>query len=239
MRAFGGLAFVTAEEMRILDQEAIDEYSLDVPLLMENAGAAVATLAKRMLGGSAAKKRVSCLVGKGNNGGDGVVAARHLHNWGADVQVMLSSAGDLGDITAKQFKTIERMGLSVHEGWSLPDGTELLVDALLGYSSRGNPREPVAGLISAANASGVPILAVDIPSGLDPTSGEPNDPCIIAEATLTLGLPKVGFLNSASRRSVGELYLGDVSIPRSLYLRHSYPVPPFERESVIPVRIPL
>ena len=224
--------------MRSLDQEAIDGYSLDVLSLMEDAGAAVATLAVRMLGGSPAGKRISCLVGKGNNGGDGLVAARRLHNWGARVSVVLSSRTDLGEIAERQFRTVEKMGLDIHEGWSLPDGTELLIDALLGYNSRGNPREPVAGLIRAANASRVPILAVDIPSGLDPTSGEPGDPCIVGRATLALGLPKSGFLNPHSRRCVGELYLGDVSIPGTLYEMHSYPVPRFEGSAVLSVRLP-
>jgi hydroxyethylthiazole kinase-like uncharacterized protein yjeF len=237
MKLYGGLAYVTADEMRAIDQEAIADYSLDVLSLMENAGVAVASLAKRMLGGGVAGKRVCCLVGKGNNGGDGLVAARHLHNWGATVDVMLGSRAELGDIAGRQLRTVEKMGIGIHEGWS-PSRAELMIDALLGYNARGDPREPVAGLIRAANSSATPILAVDVPSGLDPTSGEPNDPCIAARATLTLALPKSGFLNPNSRRCVGELYLGDVSIPRALYERRSYPIPGFEESSVVRIRLP-
>jgi len=238
MKSVDGLVYMTSDEMRSIDEEAIHEYSIDVLSLMENAGAAVASLARRMLGGRVAGKRVACLVGKGNNGGDGLVAARHIHNWGADVSVMLGGGDDLGEIAGRQLRTVERMGLRVDEGWSLPDAAVLLIDALLGYNARGNPREPVAGLIRKANGSGTPILAVDIPSGLDPTAGTPNDPCIVAQATLTLGLPKTGFLNPVSRRYVGELYLADVSIPRRLYERHSCQVPLFEADSIVKVRLP-
>ncbi|MDG6898382.1 MAG: NAD(P)H-hydrate epimerase [Nitrososphaerota archaeon] len=238
MKSYDGMAYVTADEMRVLDEEAVRDYSLDVLSLMENAGTAVATVAWRMLRGSLSGRRVLCLVGKGNNGGDGLVAARRLHNWGAHVEVVLGGGIGVGEIAASQLETVEKMGLGVHEGWSLPSGTELLVDALLGYNSRGDPREPVAGLVRAANSSGVPILAVDIPSGLDPTSGEPGDPCIVGTATLSLGLPKSGFLNPRSRHYVGELYLGDVSIPRALYELHSYPVPNFDGSAVLSVRLP-
>ena len=108
-----------------------------------------------------------------------------------------------------------------------------MLDSLLGYSARGNPREPIGGLIRKANASGVPILSVDIPSGLDATDGEPSDPCVEAKATVTLGFPKTGFLNPRSRRYVGELYLGDVSLPVEVYRERSQSVTAFVREGVV------
>lgn len=237
MKAVGGLAYVSSEEMRAIDEEAIQVFNVDILSLMENAGTAVASLARRMLGGEVAGKSVACLVGKGNNGGDGLVAARHIHNWGAEVSLMLSGR-DLGEVASRQLRAVESMGIRIDEGWSMPHHAALLIDALLGYNAKGDPREPIAGLIRRANQARVPILAVDIPSGLDPTAGKPNDPCIVARATLTLGLPKIGFLNPESRRYVGELYLGDVSIPRELYERHSCPAPIFEKDSVVRVRPP-
>lgn len=217
-----GVAYVTAEEMRRIDQAAIEKCGIDVLSLMENAGVATALLARRMLGGSACQKRIACLVGKGNNGGDGLVASRHLHNWGADVTAVLSSGREgLGEVSLRQLRSVEAMGIRVLGATADFKGFDLLLDALLGYNAKGAPREGVASLIRRANDSGVPILAVDIPSGLDPTSGEPNDPCIVAKATLTLALPKTGFLNPASREFVGDLFLGDVSIPRQVYAEYS------------------
>jgi len=229
-----GLTYVTAEEMRRIDQAAIEEYGIDVLSLMENAGAAAAILARRIMGGNTCQKRIACLAGKGNNGGDGFVASRHLHNWGAEVATVLSSEKEgLGEIAVRQLRSIEAMGVPVLDASADLAGFDLLLDALLGYNVKGAPREGVANIIRKANDSRIPILAVDIPSGLDPTTGEPNDPCIIAKATVTLALPKTGFLNPASRRFVGDLFLGDVSIPRQVYTRFSQVSPPFQKGQVI------
>ena len=212
------MAYLTALELADVDKTAITSYHMDVLLLMENSGFAVATLAKRILGGNVAGRNVTCLVGNGNNGGDGLVAARRLLNWGAKILVILGGeATDLHEIPVKQLRTLEKMGVRAvgPEGdFGKPD---LIIDALLGYNSIGNPREPVAGLIRRANGLGVRILAVDIPSGLDVTAGYPMDPCITAKATLTFGFPKTGFLNPESYRFVGELYVGDVSLPAKMY----------------------
>ncbi len=222
--------------MKAIDETAIGDYKIDVLSLMENAGLAAAILAKRMLGGSVRGRRVVCLTGKGNNGGDGLVAARHLHNWGADVSILIGAERDaLGEVTSRHLHTVEAMGITASQSLEL-EGFDLIIDALLGYNAKGQPREPVASIIRKANETDSPMLALDIPSGLDPTSGEPNDPCIVAKATLTLGLPKTCFLSPASRHFVGELYLGDVSIPREVYTRYSMSAPPFGREQVVRIR---
>lgn len=230
-----GLAYLTSEEMKEADQEAIDGFGIDVLSLMENAGLEIATVARRMLDGSVVGRRISVLVGKGNNGGDGLVAARHLHNWGANVRVMLSDRGAIGPVPSRQLTGVEKAGMPVDDAGNSLSGFDLLIDSLLGYNSKGNPREPVRTMILSANASRVPILAVDIPSGLDATAGEPNDPCVIAKATLTLGFPKTGFLNPRCRGYVGQLYLGDVSLPLEVYRKHSQDKKLFEKESVIKI----
>ncbi len=233
MRSVNGLVYVTAEEMSRIDLAATEEFGIDVLSLMENAGLCTATLARSMLGGDARGKRVACLAGKGNNGGDGLVAAKHLHEWGAGVVVLLSSRQEIGPIPLKQLRTVESAGIPTEESRAGLEDFDLVLDALLGYNSRGNPREPIAGIIRDANGSGVPILAVDIPSGLDATTGEANDPCIVAEATLTLGFPKACFLNLVSRRYAGQLYLGDVSIPTEVYRRYSQGENLFAEGSVV------
>jgi NAD(P)H-hydrate epimerase len=221
LRTVGGLTYLTAEEMAEADRVAIEDFGLDVLSLMENAGVGVAILARRSLGGNVSGKCVACLIGKGNNGGDGLVAARHLHNWGASVSVLLGGeAAEIRDVPARQLAIVEKMGIQVKRTGRGFGSAELVVDALLGYGSKGSPRGPIADLIRGANESGVRILAVDIPSGMDATTGEPGDPCVVASATLTLGLPKMGFLNPRSREFVGELYLADISMPREIYAKY-------------------
>ena len=216
------MVYLTAGEMAEFDRAAIEDFGIDEVVLMENAGLATANLAGQVLGGDVAGKRVTFLVGKGNNGGDGLVAARHLHNRGATTKLVLAGGtSDLRELPAKQLAILEKMG--VHPSGPGPRlvGADLLVDALLGYNLRGNPREPLAEVIRRANSSRVPILAVDIPSGLDATTGEPGDPCMVAEETLTLGLPKAGFLSPRARIHVGSLYLADISFPDRLYASNS------------------
>ncbi len=235
LRVEGGLAYLTAEEMAEADRVSIEEYGIDVLSLMENAGQCAARVAQRMLGGDVAGKMVCLLVGKGNNGGDGLVAARHLHNWGARVSVVLGGDREgIRDVPARQLEIVDRMGIGIGGPGSEFD-SELLVDALLGYGSHGNPREPIAGLIRRADASGIRILAVDIPSGLDATTGQAHDPCIRAEATVTFGLPKTGFLRPEARKLVGELYLADISMPAEVYGRYSQAKPPFEKDALVRV----
>jgi NAD(P)H-hydrate epimerase len=234
MEKQGALAYLTAEEMANADREAIEDYGIGVVALMENAGVAAAQLSRKMVGGDVQGKSVCCLVGRGNNGGDGLVAARHLHNWGADVRVILAGErSDLRDVPAKQMAIVDKMGIPLTGAETGFGDARLLVDALLGYGSRGSPREPVAGMIRRANESKVPILAVDVPSGLDATTGHPGDPTIVAKATLTFGLPKTGFLNPEARHFVGELYLADISMPSRIYGSVSVSARLFSRESIV------
>lgn len=236
MKLLEGLAYLTAQEMAEADRATVEEFGIDVRSLMENAGFGVADLARRMLGGTVGGTRICCLAGKGNNGGDGLVAARHLRNWGGLVTVVLGGErGEFREVPAEQLAVADRMRIPIGgpaEGFG---GAGLLVDALLGYGSRGNPREPLAGLIRRAGKSGIPILAVDIPSGLDATTGDPGDPCIAAKATVTFGFPKAGFLNPESRAFVGELYLADISIPERISGRYSQRRGVFGKDTLVRV----
>ena len=228
--------YLTAEEMADADRVTIEEFGIDVLSLMENAGLGVANLARRMLGGDVSGRNICCLVGKGNNGGDGLVAARDLRNWGGRVTVVLGGErGELRDVPARQLAIADKMGIPIGGPRGDFGGAELLVDALLGYGSRGNPREPVAGLIRRANGSGIAILAVDIPSGFDATTGEVGEPCIAARATVTFGLPKTGFLNPRGRELVGELYLADISLPSQIYGKYSQAPGVFGKDTLLRV----
>ncbi len=212
-------------DMVDVDRLMIEEYGITLLQMMENAGRSLAAAGRRMLGGDATERRVLVLVGKGNNGGGGLVAARHLANAGAHVTVALvTDPGDLGEVPGNHLGTLQRMGIngsdrstSLAEISALLADTDLVLDALVGYSLRGAPREPVASFIRAANATSTPSLSLDIPSGLDGDSGIPQEPCFRANTTLTLAWPKAGLLTEAARPYVGALYLADIGVPEAVY----------------------
>lgn len=233
MKERSGVIYATAEEMRKLDELAIGEFQIDVLVLMENAGRATATIATQMLYGSIAGKKIGCLVGGGNNGGDAMVAARHLANWGAEVNVIVGTTKDrIKKIPLGQLQVLEKMGLSIFFNEYDLRGNDLLIDGLIGYGLEGNPRERIAMMITDANNSGRPILAVDLPSGMNATTGERYDPCIKATSTITLALPKTGFLAQGNSDYLGDLYIADISIPRSVYEQFGQKTELFRKDSI-------
>ncbi len=212
---------ITTDQMREVDRAMIEDFGIELIQMMENAGRALALLARDRSGGSVVGRRVVVLAGKGNNGGGGLVAARRLAAWGADVAVILTDGPERFDgVPAHQLGILQAMHLPIHVAPidDLPPA-DLILDALIGYGLRGAPREPAATLIRQANASDAPIIALDTPSGLDTTSGQAFDPVIHASATLTLALPKTGLFTNADRAVVGEIFLADISVPPLLYQR--------------------
>ena len=164
-----------------------------------------------------------------------MVAARHLHNRGADVH-MVRITGDLKEVPAKQWVILENMGLGNEPSFELAKA-DIIIDALIGYGLRGNPEPEAAKWIEKINAAGKPVLALDAPSGLDTTYGTASRFTVRAEATMTLALPKVGLLSESAREYVGSLSLADISVPPSLYRTMGLEVPNvFAQESIIKIR---
>lgn len=225
---------VTAAQMREVDRITVEELGISLLQMMENAGRALAELTRIHLSG-VRRRRVVVLAGRGGNGGGGMAAARRLALWGAEVRVVLANPETgLAEAPAHQLVSLRAIGVPIHPpaaAASLLHEADLVLDALLGYSIDGPPREPEAGLIRDANAHGIPILALDLPSGLDPDRGVPHDPTIHAARTLALALPKVGLLRMQAARSVGELWLADISVPRQVYARLGIDVGPLFAES--------
>ena len=204
----------TAAQMAEADRLAAEEHGIPLEELMENACRQIAT-AVRLLLGDVAGKRIVAFAGSGNNGGDALGALRYLSGWGADVGATLSGPLErLRPLARKQYELLA--ALDVARAATLEDA-DLLVDGLLGYSASGPPRGAVADLIRAANASRLPIVAVDVPSGLHPDTGEPLGVTIRAALTVTLALPKTGLLATRSRALVGELVLADIGIPPEVF----------------------
>ncbi|GAB4467388.1 MAG: hypothetical protein Kow0070_30700 [Anaerolineales bacterium] len=232
------LPTLTTAQIIEVDRAMIEDYHIELPQMMENAGRALAHLARsRFLGGDPRGKTVIVLAGTGGNGGGGLVAARRLHNWGANVLVALTkSADEFRGIPARQLDILKRMNIPIVDSASLHPIPNLILDAIIGYSLSGPPRGAAAALIEWANRQPAPILALDVPSGLDSTTGQAFAPVIRAAATLTLALPKTGLLQPAAAPYVGELYLADISVPPELYARMGISVPPLFAESeIIPV----
>jgi NAD(P)H-hydrate epimerase len=214
---------VTADEMREVDRIAVEEVGLGILQMMENAGRNLAGNAMEMLEGQ--RGVVAVLAGSGGNGGGGLCCARHLHNRGFPVRVLLSKAPeDLRGAAANQLRIlraagVEPIGPRQPVGGRVDPNTRavirrsrLVVDALVGYSLRGAPRGRVAQLIDQCNQEGARVLSLDLPSGLDATTGETPGAVVKAERTLTLALPKTGL-----RDVGGELYLADIGIPPAVY----------------------
>lgn len=230
---------VTAAQMREVDRVVTEELHIELLQMMENAGRALAERSRRFLGGDARGRRIVILAGRGGNGGGGLAAARRLSIWGAQVTVVLAQRRDeMKGVPEQQLAILERMGVDARAGDAAIAGAELLLDALVGYSLRGAPRGRIAELVGAANASRVPIVALDLPSGLDPDSGRPREPTIRAASTLTLALPKAGLMAPDARGWVGDLYLADVSVPELVYRRLGIAVGPiFAEGDIVPVDV--
>ena len=218
------MKLLTAKQMRELDRMAIEDRGIPSLDLMERAGLGVADEVMKMVD----KKDgdVVVIVGSGNNGGDGLVAARHLLSAGYGVVVlMLSSSSSLSPdsrvnwerlapITTKIFTITDALGLVTHRPSMMR--ASCIVDAVLGTGLNKDVRGLAASAIDAMNSSGAPIVAVDIPSGLSADTGFALGRAVIAEVTVSFGLPKVGLALGEGAQYVGRVKIVDIGIPADL-----------------------
>jgi ADP-dependent NAD(P)H-hydrate dehydratase / NAD(P)H-hydrate epimerase len=212
------MKIVTGEQMRRIDQLS-QEMGITTLELMENAGRAVAEAAAGMLPENTCAK-ITLICGKGNNGGDGLVAARLLKNQGFSVQVFLIAQGaELKGAPARNLQAARNAGVAIVE---CPDAeavaeacsqADLVVDALLGTGVKGPVEGIAAAVINALNYAGSPILSVDIPSGVKADTGEIECLAVQASVTLTLGLLKWGLLFYPGRACAGRVLAADIGLP--------------------------
>ncbi len=216
---------VTVAEMKGLERRAAE---LGVPpeMLMENAGLAIAQEVKEWLG-STARRQILVLVGPGNNGGDGLVAARHLHDWGAKVNIYLCHQRRDDD---PNYRLTQERGIpstvadednGLAELSNMLSSSELVIDALFGTGKlrpfEGIHKEVLTRVRQAREAKpSLSIVAVDLPSGLDADSGATDLSCIAADLTITLGYPKLGLFAFPGGELAGQLVIADIGIPPSL-----------------------
>jgi NAD(P)H-hydrate epimerase len=214
----GRVPWVSVEQMREVDRMMVEELGISLVRMMENAGRNLAELARHLIGGDAAGQAVVVLVGPGGNGGGGLVAARHLAAAGAQVEIALAGDDDaLAPVSAEQLAIARLLRIAVHRRPEALREPTLVLDALLGYSQCGEPRGDAADLIRWS--SGRRVLALDVPSGLEPTSGEVRKPHVAAEATMTLAAPKTALTTPGAAAVTGRLFLADISVPGLVYER--------------------
>ncbi len=210
---------LTAAQVSALDAAAAD-LGVDILQLMELAGFQVARLAWRMNGSR--PRRVHVVAGHGNNGGDALVAARHLSAWGCSVSATVhGDPGRLGGVVARHANAASQAGVAVvvsaePEDATAPPGVALLVDGLLGTGLTGPPRPAHAAVIAAMRGT---ILSIDVPSGLDADDGDAAGAAVRATATCTLTACKRGFWAPASRQWTGALHVADIGMPPVAWTR--------------------
>lgn len=200
----------------------VERYGIALAQMMELAGRNLADLVRHELHGSVAGRSITVAAGRGNNGGGGLVAARHLANWGAVVAVLTELSDALDGVVRQQWDALARLPVDVRAEHGAIDHlattrVDAVVDALIGYGLVGNPRGWTAAIIGGINDQPALVLALDVPSGLDATTGQPMTPCVRATATMMLALPKTGLLQPTAMPYVGTMYLADIGVPGALY----------------------
>ncbi len=223
---------ISARQMQQVDQLAMNTFGLDLLQMMENAGRNLAELALHMMGPRALKTKTMVLAGTGNNGGGGLVAARHLFNRGVPVSVWLSNTPK-SRATQRQVHILNQMGVPFVDTPALPHArANLIIDALIGFNLNRAPEESLLTAIEWATRSKGFKLALDVPTGIDATTGKAPGTYLRADATLTLALPKTGLLPEVA----GNIYLGDIGIPSRVFEAAGIPyTSPFAGRFIIPL----
>jgi NAD(P)H-hydrate epimerase len=235
----GMTLILNRNQVREVDRRAVAEYGMSGLVLMENAGRGAADVVYMQFLGckpdsgtltpalsQREREGVVVVCGKGNNGGDGFVIARHLdlRRWSVRV-LLLCEPRELGGDVAANFAIIKKAGIEIQSFISPLEvarfdeaifGAAYLVDAILGTGATGEPKSPYAEAIERMNASGIPIMAVDLPSGLDCDTGAAAQHTIRARHTCTFVAAKPGFFVEGAKQYVGEIRVCDIGVPRRL-----------------------
>ncbi|MDR2704530.1 MAG: NAD(P)H-hydrate epimerase [Planctomycetaceae bacterium] len=208
---------LTRQESRNIDRKTIEQIGISGLVLMENAGrGAVDTLQRLEIVKQEIPIAVVC--GKGNNGGDGFVIARHLKIRGLNpIVFLLADPKELTGDAETNYHILQHCNISIRERAFPVSGSEqfgVLIDAMLGTGAVGAPREIFANAIRSVNTirceSGAKVVAIDIPSGLDADTGLPNDPTILADYTLTFYASKIGFTKPEAAQYLGTVFVHDI-----------------------------
>ena len=219
------MKLLKADEMKAIDRRASSEFGIPSIILMENAGLRTLEVIEEILG-ETKNRMIVILAGKGNNGGDGLVIARHLINSGAVVETYLT--GEVEELTQDSrinYEILLKMGARIFPLSSEKDldllmlslmNADLIVDALYGIGFKGSLNQFDSRLVKMVNWCRAPVVAVDIPSGVEADTGRVNGEAIKASHTVTFALPKIGLVLEPGKEYVGTLSVADISIPAVL-----------------------
>jgi NAD(P)H-hydrate epimerase len=223
---------VTSKEMREIDMVTIEEYSISSAVLMERAGLSVALKVKELY----PNKKILILCGSGNNGGDGIVAARNLYNWGYRVKILMFTKKEhLSHDCQTQLKIAEKMNIPIEFMDSLIKEDihgSIIVDAIFGMGLSKPVTGKLAEVFSFINRSTTPVISVDIPSGISSDTGRILGEAIRADYTVTFGLPKRGHILYPGAEYTGRLFVEDIGFPARLLLSDKLNVELINKEHV-------
>lgn len=224
---------VTSQEMREIDRITIEDYGIPSSVLMERAGLAVASKVRELYPG----KKVIALCGVGNNGGDGIVAARNLHNWGFNVQVLICARKkDLSPESNKQYQIAKKIGIPIEFRNALNAKDvhgAVIIDAVFGTGLSRPVKGNIAGIFEFINNSEALVVSVDMPSGISSDTGEILGEAVKADCTVTFGLPKRGHYLYPGAEYTGRLFIKDIGFPEKLLLSDKLKVGLIDREIVL------
>ncbi len=233
IKVFQGLPVLTSAKMKYIDNIATLEYGIKEGELMENAGSSLAmettAFAERKTGKKKDEIKIAVFCGRGNNGADGLVCARYLKSGGIKTKVFIVSPGEKGYGKL----SVENMTKAKEAGVDIclvdPDNLDIVekesqdydifVDALLGISAMGKPAGVVKRLIQIINKHGKPVVAADIPSGLNPDTGHHSGVFIKAELTITFGFAKTGLMAAHAQKNIGELKVAPIGYTQEIVKR--------------------
>jgi NAD(P)H-hydrate epimerase len=205
---------ISSAALRRADAEAASTFGIEPLQLMEVAGWQVARFVDAFMDGVRGK-RATVIAGSGNNGGDALVAARFLLQRGAMVSASIVPSRDPNSLAARQALTIRRLGIPILDApQGIDPSADVVIDGLFGTGIRLPLRDPAPAIIEAINATGRPIVAIDVPSGMDADTGMGADAAVRAAATLTLVAPKAGL---AGASNAGRVFVADIGMPVALF----------------------
>ena len=214
------IPFISVKQMIEVDRLMIEDYGISLMQMMENAGRNIAEFILNKIASTTSNTTVLVMVGSGGNGGGAMVAARHLSNKGFDVDVVFStSVVSLKGVIKHQADILTKLPVRILEKELPVKKYDLIIDGIIGYSLKGEPRGFAKEMIEFCNVSKSKVVSLDTPSGLNLNGRKINNFVVKADFTITLALPKMGLKSEEAKGFVGRLFLADISVPPSLYLQ--------------------
>ncbi|MBI4022676.1 NAD(P)H-hydrate epimerase [Candidatus Berkelbacteria bacterium] len=229
------LGVITAEEMRDILRHLTEADGFPVPALIENAANALVTQVRLMLERLPGSQIIG-LAGPGQTGAVTIATARRLAGAGAQLTILLATErSELSELAAAQLRLAEPFGIRIFDPGALIPPGQLVIDGLVGSTEPPALSPSAASLVDAALRLKLPILAIDVPSGLNATTGKADLPTIRADVTVTLGYPKAGLRKPFAKNLVGRLVVADIGIPPTTWKRRGLLPPDFTAGPLVEV----